>query len=246
MSPSLTLVLLAFLGSLAAARQADPLLHNTDWTLTHLQGKPIAVKDGQAAPGLRLATNASRFSGSAGCNKYMGTYVLRGSGISFGPAATTRMTCPAIDLETRYLAALARVKTWRIARQRLELLDERRRVLARFGLMGQAPQESGAPPASFVNKVWTVAKSTAVAQGTLYVFLSEGTLVIASSTGKPSLGKWTRDGGRLTMIEEGIPYRTDILEVRDDLLRIRSHNPGGAVDITLVPAGDAQTDKAVR
>ena len=94
-------------------------------------------------------------------------------------------------------------------------------------------------PATFVNRVWRVADSTAVAPGQLYVFLSEGTLVMASPSATPSLGTWRRDGDSdsFTMVEEGRPYRVDILALTDQEFRIRSHNPGQPVDIRLVPAG---------
>ncbi len=90
--------------------------------------------------------------------------------------------------------------------------------------------------ASFVNKVWRVRESSSVAPGQLYVFLSEGTLVITSPNGKPAFGTWKDEGGALTMVEEGIPYKTDILKLSKDEFRIKSHNPGEPVEITLVPA----------
>jgi len=92
---------------------------------------------------------------------------------------------------------------------------------------------------SFVNRVWRVAESTSVAPGQLYVFLSDGTLVIASPNGKPALGTWSGDGGALTMVEEGIPYRVDILGLSRTEFRIRSHNPGQPVEIRLVPADES-------
>jgi hypothetical protein len=90
--------------------------------------------------------------------------------------------------------------------------------------------------AGFVNKVWTVRESPGVAPGTLYVFLSEGTLVITSRNSKPMLGKWTRDGTVFTMVEEGTAYKIDIVTLTADEFKILSHNPGGALEITLVPA----------
>jgi hypothetical protein len=89
---------------------------------------------------------------------------------------------------------------------------------------------------SFVNKVWRVSNSSGVAPGTLYVFLSEGTLVITSPNSKPALGTWKYEGGALTMVEEGILYKVDILNLSEDKFRIRSNNPGDPVEITLVPA----------
>jgi hypothetical protein len=91
-------------------------------------------------------------------------------------------------------------------------------------------------PATFVNRVWSVAESSGVAPGQLYVLLSEGTLVVASPNGTPTLGTWSREDGGLTMVEEGIPYKVDILGLSRTEFRIRSNNPGGSVEIRLVPA----------
>jgi hypothetical protein len=99
---------------------------------------------------------------------------------------------------------------------------------------GRAPR--AAP--SFVNKVWSVEASNAVAKGQLYVFLSEGTLVIASSSGTPALGSWKREGDSFTMLEEGIRYPVEILELTHDRFRIRMKNPGEPVELTLVSAGN--------
>ena len=84
---------------------------------------------------------------------------------------------------------------------------------------------------SFINKVWSVTDSTTVAPGTLYVFLSEGTLVITSSHSTPMTGKWSKTDEGLTMAEEGLSYRVDVLRLTDSEFRIRSHNPGKPVDI---------------
>lgn len=106
------------------------------------------------------------------------------------------------------------------------------------------PAASEAPPVStqpaakpdFVNRVWSVASSSAVEPGTLYVFLSEGTLVIASPQTRPMLGSWKRSGEGLILVEESIEYPTDILKLDAGSFVIRSHNPGPPVDISLVPA----------
>ena len=82
-------------------------------------------------------------------------------------------------------------------------------------------------------------ESPGVAAGTLYVFLSEGTLVITSPNSRPMLGKWTHDGKLFTMVEEGIPYKIDIRTLTADEFKIVSHNPGGALEITLVPAAQS-------
>jgi len=109
-----------------------------------------------------------------------------------------------------------------------------------------APEPVSPPPASatpakpaFADKVWKVKASSAVAVGTTYTFLSNGTLVIDAEQGTPGYGQWTYVDGALTMIEEGQSYPTDILRLDDQTFEIRSNNPGGAVTITLVPAEGA-------
>ena len=104
----------------------------------------------------------------------------------------------------------------------------------------QSPSDVSTPatdgPPTFVNRVWKVGASASVSPGMLYVFLEDGTLVMAGPGGKPAFGSWKRDNGALVMIEESIPYKVDILELTNDTFRIRSHNPGEPVEITLVPA----------
>jgi hypothetical protein len=99
------------------------------------------------------------------------------------------------------------------------------------------PPAGTAAPASFINRVWRVASSSSGAEtGVLYVFLSDGTLVISSPHGTPSVGKWKQDAGGLTMIEEGISYKVSVLTLSADEFRIMIDNPGNAVEISFVPA----------
>ena len=87
------------------------------------------------------------------------------------------------------------------------------------------------------DEVWSVQASNAVAPGTLYVFLPDGTLLISSPGSRPGLGTWNKTGeGKLTMVEESRPYAVDVLELTAKVLRLRSHNPGTPVEMTLAPA----------
>jgi hypothetical protein len=91
-------------------------------------------------------------------------------------------------------------------------------------------------PNGFVNRVWEVRQSPQIATGQLYAFLSDGTLVITSAGQKPSLGTWSQGDSGLVMVEEGISYPVDVLEMTGDTFRIRMHNPGTPVEITFGPA----------
>ncbi len=99
-----------------------------------------------------------------------------------------------------------------------------------------SPQVPATSSSGFINIVWRVSESPSVAPGTFYVFLSDGTLLVASPHGKPAVGTWRDAAGVLTMVEEGVPYQVDVLNVTHDEFRIRSHNPGKPAEITFVPA----------
>jgi putative lipoprotein len=67
-------------------------------------------------------------SGTGGCNRMNGKATIDGDKIKFGPIASTEMACaPAVmDQESKFFAALQKVRTWKIdpTRQKLALLDE--------------------------------------------------------------------------------------------------------------------------
>jgi len=99
---------------------------------------------------------------------------------------------------------------------------------------------------SFVNRVWEVAESEQVARGSLRVFLSDGTLVMASPHAEPAFGTWRYDDGRLTITDEGLEYPVDILALSESAFRIRMHSPGEPVEILFVPAKAIPPDSAPR
>ncbi|WP_312380630.1 hypothetical protein [Pseudomonas oryzihabitans] len=98
--------------------------------------------------------------------------------------------------------------------------------------------KQGSAQEGFVNKVWQIKTSNSIEPGMLYVFLSDGTLVMASPSSQPSLGRWTRTEKGLNLIEEGITYPTEILSLSRDEFRIRSLNPGDPVELQLAPAAN--------
>jgi hypothetical protein len=99
-----------------------------------------------------------------------------------------------------------------------------------------APAAAADQPPPFANRVWKVAASSGVEPGTLYVFLGDGTLLITSSHGTPSLGRWEAAGKGVTLVEEGQRYPTEVLALTADTFGIRVRSPGTPLDITLVPA----------
>lgn len=96
------------------------------------------------------------------------------------------------------------------------------------------------PAGGFINRVWKVNKSNSVTPGHLYVFLSDGTLVITSPQSKPTIGTWTYKDGSLTMIEDSLPYKVDILKLNENEFEISMNNPGEPVEIKFVPATEGE------
>ena len=87
----------------------------------------------------------------------------------------------------------------------------------------------------FANRVWKVAKGSEGDPGTFYVFLSDGSLLITSPHGTPSLGTWHYSGDVLTMVEEGLPHQATVLRSTLDTFAIRIAGPGQPVLLTFVP-----------
>ena len=97
------------------------------------------------------------------------------------------------------------------------------------------PAAQGTAPA-FVGTAWKVTDSAGGQAGTIYTFAKDGSLVIDAPGGTPTTGRWAYTDGKLTMVEDGIAYPTDIVSLDDAHFVIRSHNPGGTVDIAMVAA----------
>jgi len=92
------------------------------------------------------------------------------------------------------------------------------------------------PPPTFADHIWRVAHSTAGNTGDYYVFLSDGSLLIASGHGTPSLGAWRGTGDSLTVVEEGRPYPATVRALTPDTFAIRLTSPGAPVDLTFTRA----------
>lgn len=87
---------------------------------------------------------------------------------------------------------------------------------------------------------WRVAPPDAADAGATYAFHEDGTLVVDSPHGTPMTGAWAVDAaGALSMTEEGMRYPTDLVVHDADHIMLRSHNPGGVVEIVLERVAEA-------
>ena len=109
--------------------------------------------------------------------------------------------------------------------------------------VGGAPAAPAAPPpvaiATLTSQVWQVTASRGVAAGSLYVFLADGTLLVGTPGSTLAQGRWRSEGGRLVMVEESQSHPAEVLALQPDRLKLRSHNPGSPVEMTLQPVAAA-------
>jgi putative lipoprotein len=74
------------------------------------------------------------FKGASGCNEMLGKYELNGNHMSIDAQhiAMTRMACPYMGIETKFVEILGRVRMWKINADYLTLMDEQEVPLALF------------------------------------------------------------------------------------------------------------------
>lgn len=114
-------------------RLKSAALQDQAWNLVQINGKPVVLSESQRAPGLMFHSDNQRMSGSSGCNQLLGTYKVNANTLDIGLMAATRMACLFEgNIEQEFTSTLAKVKTWNILGQRLELYDQLGGVLARF------------------------------------------------------------------------------------------------------------------
>lgn len=95
-------------------------LTGTVWALTELMGKAPLAGTGISAEFAADGTVA----GSAGCNRYSGTYTVSGGNITFSTQlAMTMMMCeqPVMDQESAYMQALGEAKAFAVKGDQLTL-----------------------------------------------------------------------------------------------------------------------------
>lgn len=110
-----------------AVPEALPLI-GTEWTLTTITSGDVATSVISGTVITVALTSDDSVSGSAGCNRYHGTYAQTGDRLSFSPLATTKMACPddVMAQESVFLDVMGRVASYTIdgSRDHLTLKDE--------------------------------------------------------------------------------------------------------------------------
>ncbi len=90
------------------------------WELHELNGEEVSAEQ---LPTIEMKEDGT-LHGFSGCNILNGSFMAQENGvISFGEMATTRMSCPDMQLESVFLAAMATVDQFSVSENRLTLLS---------------------------------------------------------------------------------------------------------------------------
>lgn len=108
-------------------------LENVRWSLLELNGKPIVVTAGGAAPYLEMNANKKSAYGFGGCNRFFGSYeTAKHQALTFREIGATRMACPeGLNQEQALFTVLGETTRYEIHGTKL-LLYAGDAVVARF------------------------------------------------------------------------------------------------------------------
>lgn len=107
-------------------------LRETHWVPRQLAGRPITLPPDTREPYLTLRADGTA-EGNGGCNRFRGSFFSETAGeLKFSPLMSTRMSCPAIDIENRFVRALGQASTYRISGDTLQVRDATGATVARL------------------------------------------------------------------------------------------------------------------
>ena len=109
------------------------LLQNKNWSLTHIGATEYKVDPtAHNSPSLQFDAT-QRLSGADGCNRIMGSYVVKKHEINLGQLASTKMMCQnTAELSNKFNEALNKVAGYQVYDQTLKLLDRNGNPVLQF------------------------------------------------------------------------------------------------------------------
>lgn len=135
-----TAALLCACASGGASLLSAPL-EKTRWALVSLGPDAVTIAKTQSEPFLIFGTEPGRVAGSSGCNRLAGGYEQTGEKLAFTPLAGTRMACAdGMEVESAFHQALAKVASFAIRGDALELRDAQGALLATLEASSGTPQ----------------------------------------------------------------------------------------------------------
>ena len=129
-----TLLMTGCVTSQSAIQQKNiELLQNKNWSLTHIGATECKVDPtAHNSPSLQFDAT-QRLSGADGCNRIMGSYVVKKHEINLGQLASTKMMCQnTAELSNKFNEALNKVAGYQVYGQTLKLLDRNGNPVLQF------------------------------------------------------------------------------------------------------------------
>ena len=106
------------------------------WKLLELHGNPIASANSSKEAHIIFHIDGNRFSGDAGCNRFMGSYQIKEHNrIVLSSAAATMMMCLDMETEAKFLQMLETVDSYSVQNDTLLLYRARMAPLAKFAVV---------------------------------------------------------------------------------------------------------------
>ena len=111
---------------------AEIPLQGTHWNLVALSNANTALEKTRGNIFIILNKD-STVTGNGGCNSFTGKYILgKNHELSFGEMVRTNVACPAIDVERKFINALAKTDHYYVKEDTLSLTAGQFRILVKF------------------------------------------------------------------------------------------------------------------
>lgn len=108
-----------------SGQQEKSTLTGTRWQLIEVEGKFIEIDPEVTTPYFILEAKDNKVKGHAGCNRFFGTYLVKGDVFVFNKIAATRMLCPKGSVvEDQFFDGLDATEAYRIEGNILLLQDK--------------------------------------------------------------------------------------------------------------------------
>lgn len=94
----------------------DVRVNNIVWAVTSFRGRAINESDfPNGSPSITFNMQDNKINGNDGCNSFMGLATYKGSTITVGALASTKMACPDNNIASGFYDILAsKSLTWRL------------------------------------------------------------------------------------------------------------------------------------
>ncbi len=104
--------------------QKELPLEGTTWKLAGMESIPAsAIASEEDAFTLEFNAADTLVAGRTNCNRFFGSYELKGKSLKFGTLGMTRMACPEMQYEDTFVRMLDGVDGYEIKGSELKLLD---------------------------------------------------------------------------------------------------------------------------